>query len=162
MIYTHDRLGRRQSLGALTVFAACVLGGCCTYRSADGDPGIPQLLGHQCVLAEATLLPTGGSHWLPGFTPPTPYPLVNYLNGTVLRVSHVEAWDGPIDPSGTIVFADVQNGPRRGARVVIGYLGTPHGSVPASVICVSPPILGVTPEAGRCLRPFGPTDVGIF
>ena len=79
-------------------------------------------------------------------------------------MAHIQAFMGPIDPSGTIVFADIENGPRQGERwVVIGDVGNSQDERQLVVIwCVDPPWLGVTPEAGRSLSPLNDRDVGVF
>jgi len=132
--------------------------GCCTYRSADNDPGIPQLLGRRCILMRDASFPVGGSHWLPTIDPPNDLrdPLLALEKGSVLRVSHVEYWSGPIDPSGSIVFADVVEGRSKGRRVKLGEIYYRHENDKPDSPGI--PAVLIWNKSGRAIRPFSPED----
>jgi hypothetical protein len=142
------------------------VGGCCTYESADHDDQVAYLISHRCVVARPAMFPRGGTHWLPSFEPPTPYPLIRLEQGTILRITHIEHWSGPIDPSGSNIFAEVENGPKKGTSIAIGiprvrYAPEIHYKDHLVVWCNNP-YLGLGSESGRTLEPFQPEDEGLF
>ena len=133
--------------------------GCCTCT--DIDAGFPALLGHHCIVATSASFPEYGSHLLPSLDNPSPDRFISLQPGTVLRVAHVEGWEN-IDASGTLVYADIENGPQHGHRVVIGHVyylpdlyyhpdSRPERTI---IMCFSP--------EGRSLRPLNAADAGIF
>jgi hypothetical protein len=147
-------------LGAGYFVSGCFM---CRYQSADRESGVSKLIGHECVVSEPADFPAGKPHFFPTVNPPGPLPLVRLEHGVVLRVSHADRWVGPIDPSGNIVYAKVENGPHAGRSVVVGSLGTPYQLTPPRtvVICENSQV-GLTAAAGRSLHPHQTKDDGFF
>lgn len=156
----------RRFVVAGILLAAFSTDGCCTYSNADHDPNASRLLGHRCVVLQSASFPQCDLHWLPSFDPPNAHPdayrLVALEPGTVIRVVHVEKWFGPIDPTGSIVFGDVQNGPKRGTRLMIGEMGTNFDVRNTTVIWCVDPTMSLSVEAGHSIRPLSPEDEGVF
>jgi hypothetical protein len=148
-----------RSIRFLMVRASYFCTGCgllfCEYRNADNDADVRPLLGDLCVLTKPAGFPAGGSHLLPTLEPPRPPPPIELERGTILRVFHVEHWVGPVDPTGTIVFAEVQNGRFRGRRVELGI------KMHTFDFRQIPFVLSFD-DPGRSLRPLREEDEGIF
>ncbi|MCL2648647.1 MAG: hypothetical protein FWD61_16860 [Phycisphaerales bacterium] len=141
---------------ALIVLVVVATQGCCTYRNVSNDPPKQKFIGHRCILTDDVYLQKGGPHCFMAIEPPSPYPLKLVERGSILRVSYIEMYGGGATPGGFIVFADIENGPKRG-KVVIGTLFWARGGW---ILVVGPP--HVPAESVLAIQPLSREDSGIF
>lgn len=140
----------------VTLLLALACGGCTTYKTFDEDPGMALLIGHRCVLTKPCSFQDGRPHLWPTLgSEPVGYPMIELQSGTILRVSHVEAWFGAIDGWGSHLYAEIENGPLKGRSVVIG--------VPSHLDPSGGWVVGLREdEQGQGVVPYEPSDDGMF
>jgi len=163
------RLGALKKLAFASAIGLLLLCICapfflCNYTLADREAGISAMIGRRCIVSQAANFPKGHRHFLPTSNPPTRLPLSTLGPGTILRVAHAERWMGPIDPSGSVIYATAENGPEAGNSFVIGMIANdPHPTAQRKsvVLCVNEQV-GLTEKEGQSLHPYQSGDEGFF